>query len=390
MQLLLFIFLPFVAFLRSCFNLRSRVSQVVFVLFFALFGYCHTFEDMRADSYRKHLSFTTYQAESVEEIAANFSNGEVKDVYESLLFSLLKCFTDNPHIMMMVVGLICGLFAMFIIRRITEDSLKSRTLPIIILIVMMVVELNPVLMGGIRNFTAFTLLFYSLIRLTLDNKRWWLIGILLTPLIHFGWVVASAAAIIAWLVRLPTRVLHYTALTVCVLSLFLDTSSYAGALDIVVGTMDNEAIADRVENYGDEEIEMEFNKSLTTRLLRINNQVGTCFVVVLLIYLGRRRKELFGDDYTAKIYSLLLWFTIVGYALISFSVVGQRFVGISMMLIYMLLLNLYKDKNSSGIRRFIYALPVVFVLHILWTLYNCYCNVGWEIFVLPTPVLLML
>lgn len=390
MQLLLFIFLPFVAFLRSCFNLRSRVSQVVFVLFFALFGYCHTFTDIRADSYRKYLSFTTYQAESIKDITTDFLNGEHKDIYENILFSLLKSVTDNPHIMMMVVGLIGGIFTMLLFKRVFEDRQSSVTIPIAILVMMLFIEANPILIGGIRNFTAMSLFMYSLIRLVIDNKRWWVIGILLTPLIHFGWIVASVAAIIVWLVRIPNTLLHYVALIICALSLFLDTSSYTGAFNLMMDSMDNEAIADRVENYGDEDTEEEFNKSLTTRLVRLNNQIGTCFVFILLIFLRRNCRKLFGNDYNQKIYNLLLWFTIVGYLLISFSVVGQRFVCISQVLIYMLLLNLYQTSDDRAIGRFIYALPVVFSIRILWTLYNCYCNVGWEIFVLPTPVLLMM
>ena len=390
MQLLLFIFLPFVAFLRSCFNLRSRVSQLVFVLFFALFGYCHTFTDIRADSYRKYLSFTTYQAESIKDITTDFLNGEHKDIYENILFSLLKSVTDNPHIMMMVVGLIGGIFTMLLFKRVFEDRQSSVTIPIAILVMMLFIEANPILIGGIRNFTAMSLFMYSLIRLVIDNKRWWIIGILLTPLIHFGWIVASVAAIVVWLVRMPNTLLHYLALIICALSLFLDTSSYSGAFDLMMDSMDNEAIADRVENYGDEQIEDEFNKSLTTRLVRLNNQIGTCFVFILLIFLRRNREKLLESGYLQRIYNLLLWFTIVGYSLISFSVVGQRFVCISQILIYMLLLNLYQTSDSRAVGRFIYALPVVFSIRILWVLYNCYCNVGWEIFVLPTPVLLML
>ena len=390
MQLLLFIFLPFVAFLRSCFNLRSRVSQLVFVLFFALFGYCHTFSDIRADSYRKYLSFTTYQAESIKDITTDFLNGEHKDIYENILFSLLKSVTDNPHIMMMVVGLIGGIFTMLLFKRVFEDRQSSVTIPIAILVMMLFIEANPILIGGIRNFTAMSLFMYSLIRLVIDNKRWWIIGILLTPLIHFGWIVASVAAIVVWLVRMPNTLLHYLALIICALSLFLDTSSYSGAFDLMMDSMDNEAIADRVENYGDEQIEDEFNKSLTTRLVRLNNQIGTCFVFILLIFLRRNREKLLESGYLQRIYNLLLWFTIVGYSLISFSVVGQRFVCISQILIYMLLLNLYQTSDSRAVGRFIYALPVVFSIRILWVLYNCYCNVGWEIFVLPTPVLLML
>ena len=370
--------------------MRSRVSQVVFVLFFALFGYCHTFTDIRSDSYRKYLSFDTYQAESIRDITTDFLNGEHKDIYENILFSLLKSVTDNPHIMMMVVGLIGGIFTMLLFKRFLEDKRIGMTIPIAILIMMLFIEVNPMLMGGIRNFTAISLFLYSLIRLVIDNKRWWVIGILLTPLIHFGWIVASVAAIIVWLVRIPNTLLHSVALIICALSLFLDTSSYTGAFNLMMDSMDNEAIADRVENYGEEDTEEEFNKSLTTRLVRFNNQIGTCFVFILLIFLRRNCRKLFGNDYNQKIYNLLLWFTIVGYLLISFSVVGQRFVCISQVLIYMLLLNLYQTSDDRAIGRFIYALPVVFSIRILWVLYNCYCNVGWEIFVLPTPVLLML
>jgi hypothetical protein len=169
---------------------------VVFVLFFALFGYCHTFTDIRSDSYRKYLSFDTYQAESIKDITTDFLNGEHKDIYENILFSLLKSVTDNPHIMMMVVGLIGGIFTMLLFKRFLEDKRIGMTIPIAILIMMLFIEVNPILMGGIRNFTAISLFLYSLIRLVIDNKRWWVIGILLTPLIHFGWIVASVAAII--------------------------------------------------------------------------------------------------------------------------------------------------------------------------------------------------
>lgn len=390
MQLLLFIFSPFVAFLRSCYDLRSRVSQIVFVLFFALFGYCHTYTDMRADSYRKSISFTTYKTDSIDEIVNNFQNGEIKDIYENLLFSILKNFTNDPHIMMMIVGLICGFFSMLVVKRILEDGPQNYTLPIIILITMIIVELNPVLMGGIRNFTALALFLYSLIRLTLDNKLKWLIGILIVPLIHFGWIIASGAAIVAWFARIPSRLLHYVALIVCSLSLFLETSSYNGVLNMMIDSVDNEAITDRVESYGDEDTEIEFNKSLTTRLLRINNQIGTCFVIILLIFFCSNRTPLINTIYKKRLYNLMLWFTIVGYSLISFSVVGQRFICVSMMLIYMLLFNIYRDDSGNrGVLSLIYALPMVMIIHILWTIYNCYCNVGWEPFILPLPALIM-
>lgn len=388
-MILLFIFLPFVAFLRSCCDLRSRSSQIVFVLFFALFGYCHTFSDTRADSFRKFELFNNYQAESIGDILSEFMNGERRDIYEGVLLSFVKQFTDNPHIMMMIVGLVGGLFYMLVVRRITQDRVMGFSWAIAILLGFIVIDCGIQQMGGIRNFTAYPIAVYSIIRLLIDRQRVWLLGLLAAPLVHFGYIFITITALIIWLVRIPNGLMHYAAIVICIGSIFLSTESYSGAIDLVSGTIENDAISARVSNYGEESVDMEFNKSLTTRLVRINNQLGACFVVALLIYLRRKRTQLLSDDYTERIYHLVLFFVVVSYAMISFSVVGQRFVYVAMMLLYMLLLNIYQKHRESGIRGFIYAMPVVFVIHILWTLYNCYCNTGLGIYFMPLPVLMM-
>lgn len=389
MRLIYFIFSPFLTFLYSCSDLQKRVAQTVFVLFFGLFGYCHTFEDTRADSYRKYESYTGYAAEDYLDIYNDFHAGERKDIYESVLFSTLKMFTDNPHIMMMFVGLIGGFLYMLVVKRFLMDKRMSYTLPIAILLMFMVIESNISVMGGIRNFTAFPLFMYSLIRMMIDNRKIWVIGLLLTPLIHFGYLFATVAALIIWFVKIPNGILHYVALLICVASIFLDTSSYAGALDIVMGSIDNEAIENRVADYGEEDTDIHFNQSLTTQLVRINNQIGALFIVALLIYIRRNRKILLNNTYINRIYSIFLFFTVISYSLISFSVVGQRFVYIAMVLLYMLLLNIYQNNPTSAISKFIYSMPFVFIIHILWTLYNCYCNTGLGIYFLPLPVLVL-
>ena len=389
MHLIFFILSPFITFLYSCFDLRKRSAQIVFVLFFGLFGYCHTFEDMRADSFRKYESFTNYAAMEYEDIYDNFAAGEERDIYEDLLFSTLKHFTDNPHIMMMIVGLIAGIFYMLLARRLLEDRRMEYSWPTAIIIAMFLLSLNIPQIGGIRSFTAFPIFTYSLIRLLFDGKRVWIVGILIAPLIHFGYIIATIAAIVAWLVRIPNTILHYVAIVFCCASIFLDTSSYGGVLDMMLGAVDNEAIESRIMNYGDEDTDSEFNKSLTTRLIRLNNQASAVFFVLLLIYIRRNWNSLHTTHYTQRLYNVLLLFVIMSYALISYSVVGQRFVYIALVLLYMFLLNLYQDNSDSSIKRFIYIMPIVFCLHIAWTIYNGYCNTGPDIYYQPLPLLIV-
>lgn len=388
MSLVFYILLPFAAFIYSCTDLKRWYNQVIFVLFFGLFGYCHTFEDIRADSYRKYESFNNYSAKEYDEIYSDFKSGESKDIYEDLLFSTVKKFSDDPHIMMMVVGLIGGFFYMLVVRRFLQDKRMRYTLPIVILLAFMIMESNIPLMGGIRNFTAFPLFMYSMIRILIDDKKIWFIGLMLTPLIHFGYIIAVATTLIVWLVKIPNFILHYLAIIVCVSSLFLDTSSYYGVVSIFTQGVDNEAIEDRVADYGAADTEEHFNKSLTTQLVRINNKIAACFIVLLLLYIRRNRNRLELSSYDNKIYKILLFFIIMSFSLISFSVVGQRFVYIAMVLLYLYLLNVYQKNEDSAITWFIYLMPLVFIIHIAWTIFNCYCNVGIDILYYPLPGLL--
>ena len=142
--------------------------------------------------------------------------------------------------------------------------------------------------------------------------------------------------------------MHYIAIFTCFASIFLDTSSYAGALDFVLGAVGTEAIESRIANYGSAETDMAFNMSLTTRLIRLNNQISAIFLIALMVYLRRNWSQLHTSPYTSKLYNVLLLFIIVSYALISYSVVGQRFVYIAMVLLYIFMKPLSGEPQHLG------------------------------------------
>lgn len=386
--IILFPICPFVAFIQAAVNLRNVVNQIVFVLFFGLFGYCHTFTDVRADSYRKYKYFQIYSTSNVDSVYEEFTNGEIKDVYEPLLFNWVKGFSDDPHIMMMCVGLIGGFFYMLVVRRFWRDKYDRTTPPIIILLAFMIIQSNIALMGGIRNFTAFPIFVYSAIRLLLDRKKIGIIGLLITPLIHFGYLPIVIISMLYYVVKLPSSILHYVCVLACVSSIFLSTSSYSGILNAGLEYVDNESISSRMEHYGDDETEAHFAQSLTTRLIGINNKLSACFVTAFLLVLRKNKERFLKNKYEKRLYNILLFFIAISFAFISFSVVGQRYVYVAMVLLYLFMLNIYQN-NKKQMERFIYALPIVYILHILWFAYNCYCNTGMGIYYLPLPFLLI-
>lgn len=390
LSILLFPISPFLSFLFACTNLKERGNGVVFVLFYALFGYCHTFTDVRADSYRKFVSFRYHDPESFTEIFQQLLNGEKMDIYETALFSWLHNWTDSPNVMMMVVGFIAGFFVLKILRRVLSDYTMPYNTVVYIISAMIFILLSPVHIGGIRYLTALAIFTYSALRFVIDKKSWWIIGILLSPFIHFSFIVLVVVALLVRVIRLDWTVLLWPTLLMCVVSMFIDTSAWSGTINEIGAFMGDNAITDRAEMYADEETEVYFSKSLTTRVMSVQKIVSSIYMLFVLLFIKKNANSLRGDKYTQYILFITLSFLLLGYTLTSFSVVGSRYLKFGLVLFYLLILNLYRlNPHNITLKRLIFLLPIVNIADIAWTVYNCYCNVGIDIFYMPLPFLLL-
>jgi hypothetical protein len=390
LSILLFPISPFLSFLFACTNLKERGNGVVFVLFYALFGYCHTFTDVRADSYRKFVSFRYHDPESFTEIFQQLLNGEKMDIYETALFSWLHNWTDSPNVMMMVVGFIAGFFVLKILRRVLSDYTMPYNTVVYIISAMIFILISPVHIGGIRYLTALAIFTYSALRFVIDKKNWWIIGILLSPFIHFSFIVLVVVALLVRVIRLDWTVLLWPTLLMCVVSMFIDTSAWSGTINEIGAFMGDNAITDRAELYADEDTEIHFSKSLTTQVMSVQKVVSSIYMLFMLLFIKRNSNKLSGDKYTQYILYLSLVFLLLGYTLTTFSIVGSRYLKFGLILFYMFILNLYRlNPHNITLKRLIFLLPIVNIADIAWTVYNCYCNVGIDIFYMPLPFLLL-
>lgn len=390
LSILLFPISPFLSFLLACTNLKERGNGVVFVLFYALFGYCHTFTDVRADSYRKFISFKYHNTEPFADIFQQLINGERMDVYETALFSWLRGWTDSPNVMMAIVGLIAGIFILKLIRRILSDYTMRNNSVVYIIFAMIFILLSPVHIGGIRYLTALAIFTYSALRFVIDKKSWWIIGILLSPFIHFSFIVLVVVALLVRVIRLDWTVLLWPTLLMCVVSMFIDTSAWSGTINGIGAFMGDNAITDRAEMYADEDTEIHFSKSLTTQVMSVQKVVSSIYMLFMLLFIKRNSNKLSGDKYTQYILYLSLVFLLLGYTLTTFSIVGSRYLKFGLILFYMFILNLYRlNPHNITLKRLIFLLPIVNIADIAWTVYNCYCNVGIDIFYMPLPFLLL-
>ena len=389
-SILLFFIQPFLAFLIACTDLTKRANGITFVLFYGLFGYCHTFKDIRADGYRKMLEFMDTDKTSLIDILSQYMEGDIMDIYQSIIFNWIISFTNNPHIMMMIVGIIGGIFCLKLLKRILAEYSESFNIYICCLLILISLPISPVHMGGIRGFTALSVFAYSAIKLLIDKKRAWIIPIFFTPLIHFGYLLVVGYILIILILPYRHNLFFWPAIIACIASLFLDTQSWVTVAENATLYVDNDAITQRTNHYTDIDTGTEFNRSLTTKALNIQNKILAWYVVILLIYLRRNWEELNHSQYSYKIYNYALSFTFLGFGLLSFSVVGQRYLYLCWIMLGLFLLVLYNKNRNSTIRLLIAIIPLVFLGHILWVIYNSYVVTGTTLYYQSLPQLTLL
>ena len=74
--------------------------------------------------------------------------------------------------------------------------------------------------------------------------------------------------------------------------MFLDTSSWSGISNVIDEYIGNESIVNRASNYEDEETNINFSKSLTTRIIAIQQIVMTIYMIFALISIRRQCGQL--------------------------------------------------------------------------------------------------
>lgn len=389
--ILLFLISPFVAFIKACGNLRNKANALVFISFYALFGFCHQFTDVRSDSYRKYRLFSRYEYMDLSDIWANFIDGKIMDIYESLLFMLIHPFSANPHVMMMIVGLLGSIFILLSIKRILSE-MDNKDKPMYYLMTFLLVLLfTPQGMGGIRGFTAIGVFAYSSIRFLVDKKKLWFIGILICPLIHFSYTVSIPVVLIARYIRVPKNFLFSIVVVSILASPFISTSISSKIIADANISEYNQSIDKRVQSYADEDTQAEFHESLTFHLLKIQTHIRNIFLVVFLFFVRKHFKyDIEHNNRIRRTYMIMLYFLLFVSLASSFSVVGGRFLSQGLLFLYLfwaMLLYAAKDKKAT---QYLTIYTYASIITIAWNIYNAYCTTGLYPLFLPLPIAIAL
>lgn len=390
---ILFLIFPFLGFIRACGRLRAPLCGIVFVLFYALFGYCHTFEDSRMDAYRIAYEFVHSYVPTWSMALHQYESGIQPDLFKVGLFWLVGKYTHSPHVYFAAVGLLGSIFACLTLQRLLKDYTGRHNYAYYIVVVLLLLCFSPVNIGGVRFFTGMGIASYATLKVILDRKWLWMSAFLVIPFIHFSMIAWVPVILFAMFIKLPKTLLFYTALICCVFGTTLNGTSYQESISKVVMQVgvENEAVKTKTAYYTSKTAAKYFEKSLTTHISRAVSYVNAVWFVLSIIALKRRFLRTPLDKYSDHIWRTALLFSSFGYLMSGLSTVGGRYQLLGTLLLLLLFICMLSSRTLPLRRlatKIIVCKLMISSVSLAMIAYNCYHLTTLELYYAPMPFVL--
>lgn len=387
MALIYFIFNPVIGLITSLKNMTKLSEGIVFICFYALFGYAFDFSLQTADCFRIARSFQEYTDQSISEIISLYKNGRVTDIYLYCMFSCIHPITTNPKILYLVFHFIYGFFTYLFIKKFYIINNTNHDKVFYITIFCIIMMHSPVHLSTTRHYTASAIFIYGIIQYFIYNKKAILL-IVITPLIHFSFIVSAAAFIVFLLINkfaIPTKLIFYLTVLVFFVSfvnLNNETSTFFSQTEIET---DHARINTKINAYENSSENQERNyfkdrerlssqgryyeaNKLFSNLTQNISKIGA-FILLVLLYKDRKILNL---NHTQKrlFKYILLTFLLYYSSSIVMSNTSFRFGELANMILIFYLYHCYALYNFSKLKKYIMCLPFIFIYQICFTLFN--------------------
>src|SRR5690606_40147437 len=172
----LFFILPWLGFLLSLFDLKSKRSAFVYIAFAMLFGYAISVSNSSADSYRYAQAFAHFDNTlDYDRIVQLYRMGELRDMYRLLLFYFTSIFTNNPKVMYAFAGLVYGIFSYLSLRIFIKEYQGKWDRYVLVLALIFFTYISLSNINGFRFWTGALVLFYAVYNFIIERKNKWFI-----------------------------------------------------------------------------------------------------------------------------------------------------------------------------------------------------------------------
>lgn len=365
-----FFLIPWVGFVLSFFNIRSKISAFIYIAFAMVFGYAISFSDTSADSYRYAQAFARFDNSlDYNKIVQMYRSGELRDLYRLILFYFTSIFSNSPKVMYAIAGLIYGIFSYLNLRIFVKESNGKWDRYVMILAVVFFTYISLANINGFRFWTGAMIFFYATYNFIILKKPTWVFGLLITPLFHYGFMLAVPLMLIYRFIhallyneKRVSRLPYYLFITTFMFSWVLSTNAinlgFLSQIDSLSG-----AVGSRMDYLNSEDItNLVDNRRKTSLFLGVQQYflyAIKIYVFVGILFLYKQIKKINDNN---KAFTNLLAFVLLFY---SFAFIassfpsGGRFMNIAHLFFILLLVKFYGVYKPKKIKKLIFwALPV--------------------------------
>ena len=353
---------------------------MIFVLFAALFGYCSSFELKTADSFRIGWSFCNVFDRKLGLLTSSYQEGTLADLYSSTIMSIVKIFTNNPKFLYLLFGLLFGILCFLSIQLIIRERVGRNNIYFTIIMFCFFSLFSFLDIHGVRFGTALWLFFFSATKFLIYNVRRYLIGVILSVFIHFGFFpIAITTIIFRYFIYKESgynmrfyMILFYLSFIMYFLLPILSLETLVSQLiPIKGGLMETKVNAytianDRIGLGENTSVYREMN-NLFTNIYQYIMQFSAFFIFRIIykskVVISNSTRHLF-------VFCLLLYSVSNCLHGIILNGTGMRYIWLSWLFLLFLLYRIYNYNRIPSWKHVILCLPVIFFYKIAYMLIN--------------------
>lgn len=373
-----FLISPVIGMFAALPSLHTKASRLLLGCCFVVLGFSMVIpeyenEDFNFDSVRYRQMFEDVADNPNLTFALVFVNylinGDSEDLLAPILFYFVGKCTYNYHILFGVIAVIFSFFMIKTLRYFVDEP--NYNFSILCLVLLFLFTSNQILnINAFRFYIAMWVVMYGVFKVYIDHKKWFLILIALSPMIHASCLVLYPIFLLAWILRNHAKLL-YSGVVICLL-----LSPLIFALIEVFVQLLPENLSSHFESYLDPEYIHHINKggSGMIWIVRIFETSVLLLINAIVYFFARHYTDSIALSKCKNLYILLLVITAFTNITILVPSLGSRYIMYTLPLIAYIFLVCFAGNRKYNIWAYtVGGAFIAFFLFLPWNIYQIPC-----------------
>ncbi|MCI5090792.1 EpsG family protein [Phaeodactylibacter sp.] len=249
--MLIALFFPAISLYYGIKNGNESQKKIVLFIFFLFYGATIKFSvendgfrhRENVDTYYQNMDLSEFAGASMKILKFQDSGVGSDDIYRHTISFISGSILGNSLFFFVIVAGVYGFFFLNVLFEIFDRPLTFTYFPLIATGFLLIMHKNIEGVNTVRTWTAMWMLLYGTLKFLKNKKPQYLLFILLTPVVHFGYFILALPVILGIVLKNTPRL----AITAFIISMFF--SNFNPTNGLAERFENQEIIHKRVENY---------------------------------------------------------------------------------------------------------------------------------------------